>query len=225
MRIDPLISVENLSYYKRTTEPIVQNLNLNLQSGTCLALLGPNGTGKTTTLRLLAGLLKPHQGQVLIQGIPLLHQPMKTKALIGFLPDKLPLYPDLTLREFGQVLLTLRQIPKLEQAARLQKWLALLNLEKYQKQVIGTLSRGQKQRVGILQALVHEPPIVLLDEPTQGLDVTQIADFFACLNDYKLKRVIVFSTHSLAEVDFLADQTLQFHEQGIQTHDCCHYEA
>ncbi len=224
MCIDSLLSVENLSYYKRTGEPIVQHLNLNLAPNTCLALLGPNGTGKTTTLRLLGGFLKPHEGRVLIQGRSLLQQPATAKAIVGFLSDKLPLFPDLTLNEFGTALLTLRQVPKSERTARLQKWLHLLNLEKQVSQVIRTLSRGQKQRIGILQALVHEPSIVLLDEPTQGLDTTQIANFFACLKDYKTNRVIVFSTHSLQEANLLADSTLNFHEQGMPTHDRCHSE-
>jgi len=207
MHNDSLISAENLTYYKRSTEAIVQNLNLVLKPGACLALVGPNGTGKTTTLKLLAGLLRPHQGLVRIQGA------------IGFLSDKLPLYPELTINELAKALAKLRQIPKDLQAPRLDKWLHLLHLERHQHQLIGTLSRGQQQRVGLFQALLHEPPILLLDEPTQGLDPEQITDFLSCLRDYKPGRTIVFSTHYLPEADLLADTILRFSNQGILQHD------
>jgi ABC-2 type transport system ATP-binding protein len=207
MHTDPFISVENLSYYKRSTEVIIQNLNLVLKPGDCLALVGPNGTGKTTTLKLFAGLLKPHEGRVQSQGT------------LGFLSDKLPLYPELTIQEFAKALAKLRQIPKDLQKRQIDQWLHLLHLETHQNQLIDTLSRGQKQRVGLLQALLHEPSIVLLDEPTQGLDSEQIADFLSCLTKYKTGRIIVFSTHFLQEADLLADTILRFTNHGINQHD------
>lgn len=219
-----LLSVENLTFY-RHTQLIIDNLSFDVERGECLALTGPNGAGKTTTLNLLAGLIKPHAGTIFIQGVDFQKEPVLIKKQIGFLPEKPPLYYELTVLEYLRLAAKLRRIPKELIEATIQKTIERLDLLAYQNYLIGSLSRGSQQRVGIAQAMLHEPDILILDEPTQGLDETQMLSFQALLSGLKSRAAIILSTHYLHEVKPICDKMLQFSKKGIELHDFRHCES
>jgi ABC-2 type transport system ATP-binding protein len=215
-----LVSVHSLTYIR--PQLAIRDLNFSLHTGECMVLLGKNGTGKTTLLNLLAGLIKPHAGHILIQGFDINTLPILAKQFMGFLPDNCPLYPDLSIREYLNFVAKLRQIPKSDRVDRIQQAIETLNLNRQQDHLIGTLSKGLKQRVGLASVMLHRPSVLLLDEPTQGLDQTQIEDFQLLLSEYKKNAAIIISTHYLNEVEAIADHVLQFSAEGIKAHDFNH---
>ena len=222
MNENAALRVKDLQFF-RNSHQIVRNLNFSLQVGECLALVGVNGTGKSTLLNLLAGLLLPHRGQVLINGADIHLMPRLAKQQLGFLPDQLPLYPELTVKEYLQLVAKLRHIPKTSQKEAIDNVLEDLHLTTYRHSLIGILSRGLKQRIGIAQAIIHKPLVVLLDEPTQGLDPTQIENFQLLIAEKKKYAAIVLSTHHLSEVEMLHTKVMQLKHQDIpayDTHDC-----
>lgn len=219
-RSDPLVLVQNLTYLR--PQLVIQDLTFVVPRGKCMALIGKNGTGKTTLLNLLAGLIKPHAGQICMQGFNIHTLPILAKHCIGFLPDNCPLYPDLTIREYLNFIAKLRQIPKADLVNAIEQAIESLNLKRHQHYLIGILSKGLKQRVGIASVILHRPSVLLLDEPTQGLDQSQIEDFQCLLSEYKKDAAIILSTHYLNEVESICDKTLRFSPQGIQVHDFNH---
>jgi ABC-2 type transport system ATP-binding protein len=218
------VSVNNLTYTRRTQSPI-RNLNIDIHQNQCIALTGANGTGKTTTLHILAGLLWPSQGQVLIHGANIHTNPLIAKQSVGFLPEILPLYHELTIFEYLSYIAKIRQIPKASMQDRIINVLQTFNLEKHRSVLINQLSKGQKQRVGIAQAILHQPSVLILDEPTQGLDQCEIEYFQYFLKDYKKKSAIILSTHYLHEMDLICDQTIDLSSRGIKIDDLHHCTA
>jgi len=184
-----------------------------------MVLVGANGTGKSTLLSLLAGLLSPHSGQVLINGIDIHLTPIIAKQQLGFLPEHLPLYLELTVKEYLQLVVKLHHIPKSAQKEAIENVLEDLHLTAYQHYLIGILSRGLKQRIGIAQAIIHKPALLLLDEPTQGLDPSQIETFQLLLTEKKKNSAIILSTHYLSEVQMVCDQVMQLKHQDINSYD------
>jgi len=173
-------------------------------------LLGPNGSGKTTTLNLIAGLIRPHQGEIFIQGINIHQNPLLAKRHLGFLPEHLPLYPELTVKEYLQLISKIRIIPKPNSHEAVDEILEALALKEIQHHLIGILSKGLKQRVGLAQAMLHNPSVLLLDEPTTGLDKNQTERFVEKLLEYKKKAAIILSTHHDSEMGALCDRVIQF---------------
>jgi ABC-2 type transport system ATP-binding protein len=217
MQTLPLISVTNLTY----TRPQwgIRDLSFTVNRGECMAFIGKNGTGKTTLLNLLAGLIKPHAGHILIQGFNIHTLPILAKQFMGFLPDQCPLYSELTVREYLNFIAKLRKISKSDISDRLEEALEKLNLKQNQHHLIGILSKGLKQRVGLASVILHRPAVLLLDEPTQGLDQNQIEDFQFLLSEYKKNAAIILSTHYLNEVKSICDHALQFSTEGIKDYD------
>lgn len=213
-----IVSCQNVTYTHQG-RCIIQNLNFSVKRGECIVLTGTNGTGKTTTLNLLAGLIRPSSGRILVNGLNIHHFPLPTKKLLGFLPDKAPLYHELTVSEYLNLVAKLRQIPVSEHAARINKTLADLNLKPQQHRIIGTLSKGQQQRVGIAQAILHHPILLLLDEPTHGLDPDQIESLVYLLCQYKKQAAIILSTHHFNEMESLCNKRFQLTEQGIKQYE------
>lgn len=220
MQMMPLVSVNNL-HHRRPTWAI-KSVSFSVDRGECLVLIGKNGAGKTTVLNLIAGLIQPYAGQVLIQGFNIHTLPILAKQFIGFLPDRCPLYPELTVREYLGFIAKLRQISKSDITNRIEEMLENLSLKNYRHHLIGTLSKGLKQRVGLASALLHRPTVLLLDEPTQGLDQSQIEDFQLLLSNYKKDAAIILATHYLNEVQTICNRTLQLSTEGINIYDFNH---
>lgn len=220
MESTPIICVKNLTYNHPAV--VIQNVSFELEPGQCFALVGRNGTGKTTLLSLLAGLMRPHAGSILINGIDLSQNPLAAKQRMGFLPDKPPLYPELTIDEYLTFTGRLRYLPPETLKTRINDVTEELNLTRHRHHLIGSLSKGQQQRVGLASVLLHKPSLLLLDEPTQGLDPTQIEDFHCLLSEYLEETSIILSTHYLNEVESLCDAVLEFSLQGMKRHDLHH---
>lgn len=203
--MNPVIRAENISR-SFGQQRAVDQLHLSLARGEALALLGTNGAGKTTTLKLLVGELSPHTGTVYINDIDLNTQAKSAKRHIGFLPDTPPLYEDLTVDEYLYYCARLHLIHKKElsnNVTQVKKYCELTNVS---NKLIRKLSKGYQQRIGIAQAIVHKPAAIILDEPTNGLDPTQIQEMRDLINDLKTQAGVLLSTHQLTEVEQVCDR-------------------
>jgi len=193
----------------------VNNITLELRRGEVLGFLGPNGAGKTTTMQMLTGNLAPTDGAVSICGIDLLERPSAAKARIGYLPEVPPLYRELTVDEYLRLAARLHRVPRArvpEAVAHVQQ---RCGLAKVAAKLIGTLSKGYQQRVGIAQAIVHGPDVVILDEPTIGLDPNQIREIRALIRELGGTHSVVLSTHILPEVEMLCDRVQIMHHGSV----------
>jgi ABC-2 type transport system ATP-binding protein len=194
-----LLEASNLSrYYGHHCA--VSNLSFRLQQGEILGLLGPNGAGKTTTMQMLTGNLSPSAGQILINGHDILDQPKQAKLSLGYLPDTPPLYRDLTVSEFLHYCARLHAIPTRDVENAVNQALQRCGLLEVNQRLISNLSKGFQQRVGIAQAIIHEPDVIILDEPTTGLDPIQIKEIRHLIKALGERHAIILSTHILSEV-------------------------
>jgi ABC-2 type transport system ATP-binding protein len=191
---------------------VVDNVSLELRRGEVLGLLGHNGAGKSTTLQMLTGALPPQSGQIQICGFDLLRQPLQAKACIGFLPEHPPLYRDMRVDDFLLFAARLHRIPAAKLAAALELSKQRCGLQEYGEKIIGTLSKGYQQRVGIAQAIIHNPAVVVLDEPTVGLDPAQIRDIRMLIRELGNGSSVILSTHLLNEVESLCDRVIILQE-------------
>lgn len=191
----------------------VRNIDFELRQGEVLGLLGPNGAGKTTTLQMLAGCLAPSSGSVEICGINLMEQPRAAKALLGYLPETPPLYRELTVDEYLRLAARLHRVPRNEIAEAVVKAKQRCGLSEVGKRLVGNLSKGYQQRVGIAQAIVHNPRVVILDEPTVGLDPIQIREIRSLIRELGGEHSVILSTHILPEVESVCDR-IQIMNQG-----------
>ncbi|MCP5151370.1 MAG: ABC transporter ATP-binding protein [Ectothiorhodospiraceae bacterium] len=186
----------------------VRDVSFAVRAGQVVGLLGPNGAGKTTTLQMVAGVLAPHGGSVSIAGADMLGEPGRAKRALGYLPEQPPLYPQLTVDEYLRHAAALRGVARVRRAAAVTTALARCGLESVATRVIGNLSKGFRQRVGIAQAIVHSPSVVVLDEPTVGLDPIQIVEIRALVRELGREHAVVLSTHILPEVQAACDRVL-----------------
>jgi len=191
----------------------VQHIGFELRQGEVLGLLGPNGAGKTTTLQMLAGCLAPSTGTIEICGINLLEHPRQAKALLGYLPETPPLYRELSVDEYLRLAARLHRVPRNEIAATVSKAKQRCGLSEVGKRLVGHLSKGYQQRVGIAQAIVHNPRVVILDEPTVGLDPIQIREIRSLIRELGGEHSVILSTHILPEVESVCDR-IQIMNQG-----------
>ena len=197
----------------------VAGLSLELKRGEILGFLGPNGAGKTTTMQMLTGNLAPTRGAISICGIDLFDEPTAAKARIGYLPETPPLYRELTVLEYVDLAAQLHRVPKTERAAAVKDALANCGLSDVSKKLIGTLSKGYQQRVGIAQAIVHRPDVVILDEPTVGLDPNQIREIRNLIRELGRDRSVILSTHILPEVESVCDRVQILHHGATVFND------
>jgi ABC-2 type transport system ATP-binding protein len=184
----------------------VDNIVLELKRGEVLGFLGPNGAGKTTSMQMLTGNLAPSTGSVSVCGVDLLEAPVEAKTHIGYLPETPPLYRDLKVGEYLDLVARLHRVPRARRRAAVDKAQARCGLSDVSRKLIGTLSKGYQQRVGIAQAIVHEPDVIILDEPTVGLDPNQIRDIRALIRELGGSHSIILSTHILPEVEAICDR-------------------
>ena len=185
---------------------IIQNVSLELRQGEVLGLLGHNGAGKSTTLQMLAGILMPHSGQIEICGFNLKQQPNQAKACIGFLPETPPLYRDMRVDDYLTFVARLHRLPNKLISDALVEAKARCGLNTSGNKIIGTLSKGYQQRVGIAQAIIHHPRVIILDEPTVGLDPAQIRDIRTLIRELGDNFSVILSTHLLGEVESICDR-------------------
>jgi ABC-2 type transport system ATP-binding protein len=183
----------------------VSNVSFTLSKGEVLGFLGPNGAGKSTTMKMLTGNLAPSNGSVKICGIDMIEQPKEAKALIGYLPEMRPLYKELTVDEYLTVAARLHRVSSghIKKAVEIAK--ERCGLGHMSKRLIENLSNGYQQRVGIAQAIIHNPMVVILDEPTVGLDPIQIRDIRALIREVGGEHSVIISTHILPEVEMICD--------------------
>ena len=193
----------------------VNPIDLELKRGEVLGLLGPNGAGKTTTMQMLTGNLAPSGGAVSICGIDLLDDPARAKARIGYLPETPPLYRELNVDEYMLLAAKLHRIPKAARREAIDVAKQRCGIAAVGKQLIGTLSKGFQQRVGVAQAIVHGPDVVILDEPTVGLDPNQIRDIRGLIRELGGKHSVILSTHILPEVEAICDRVQILHHGNL----------
>lgn len=187
-------------------QQVIHDVSLELKRGEVLGLLGHNGAGKTTTLQMLTGCLLPGSGEVDICGISLLHHPAQAKAHIGYLPETPPLYRELCVNDYLLFTARLRGMKSAAAHEALAQTRQRCGLESTGKKIIGTLSRGFQQRVGIAQAIIHRPDVIVLDEPTVGLDPAQIREIRNLIRELGDSSSVILSTHLLSEVENVCDR-------------------
>lgn len=208
------VSVSNLTK-KYQTQRAVDNISFEVKTGEVLGFLGPNGAGKTTTMKIITGYMAPSDGDVRINGISVLEDPQKIKPLIGYLPESNPLYHEMQVLEYLEYIGELQNLSKSRIKDRIAEMVKVcgLNVEKHKK--IGELSKGYKQRVGLAQALIHDPEILILDEPTTGLDPNQIVEIRNLIREIGREKTVILSTHILPEVEATCDRILIINDGKI----------
>ena len=184
----------------------LDNVSLKISVGEIVGLLGPNGAGKSTTMKIVTGNLSSSSGDVLINKINTAQQPTKTKVQLGYLPEVPPLYKELTVNEFLILASKLKKIPKKNILSSVESTIEMCGLDQVKKKLISTLSKGFQQRVGIAQAIVHNPKLVILDEPTVGLDPNQVVQIRELIKKISKNKAILFSSHILSEVEAICNR-------------------
>lgn len=193
----------------------VRGIDLNVPAGQVLGFLGPNGAGKSTTMRMLTGFLEPTQGSVQLCGIELAERPLEAKRTVGYLPEGAPAWGDMRVEEFLRFIAGARGYSGAQARSRVEGAIERVNLGPYRKQVIETLSKGYKRRTGLAQALLHDPPILILDEPTDGLDPNQKHEVRELIRRLGGERAVVLSTHILEEVEAVCTRAIIINEGRI----------
>ena len=189
----------------------VREVSLTLRRGEVLGLLGPNGAGKTTTMQMITGNLAPSSGEVRICGIDMVARPTQAKARIGYLPEVPPLYKELKVDEYLRLAGRLHRVGKSAIGAAVERVRQRCGLSDMGKRLIGSLSKGYQQRVGIAQAIIHAPDVIILDEPTVGLDPNQIREIRTLIRDLGNDHSVILSTHILPEVEAVCDRVQILH--------------
>jgi ABC-2 type transport system ATP-binding protein len=195
-----MIEVENLSK-TYVDEPVVRDLSFFVPEGQVLGFLGPNGAGKTTVMRMLTAFLPPTTGRVVVAGIDLDKDSVALRRNVGYLPENVPLYPEMRVDEFLRFRAEVEEVPRMEVRQRMDEVVERCLIGEVRRQVIGTLSKGFRQRVGLAGALIHQPPVLILDEPTVGLDPNQIIKVRELITELGQDHTVLLSTHILPEVE------------------------
>lgn len=202
---NPIVKITGLSH-KYTSAWAIRDINMEIGSKGIVGLLGSNGAGKSTTMNILCGALNQTEGKVFIDGISMREHPREAKKLIGFLPQNPPLYMDLTVDEYLHYSAGLRLVPKNKMKPAIAEAKERCGIDHYSKRLIRNLSGGYRQRVGIAQAIVHKPKLVVLDEATNGLDPNQIIEVRSLIKEIATERAVIFSSHILSEVQVLCKE-------------------
>lgn len=185
----------------------IDDISFTANSGEVLGFLGPNGAGKSTTMNIITGYLSSTSGQVIVDGSEILENPKETKSKIGYLPEIPPLYPDMTVKSYLEFMFDIKKV-KLPKAAHIKEVMAVVQITDVQNRLIKNLSKGYKQRVGFAQALLGNPPVLILDEPTVGLDPKQIIEIRNLIRGLGKKHTVIFSSHVLSEVSAICDRII-----------------
>ena len=216
-----MIEVEHLTKrYGPVTA--VQDVSFQVHKGEILGFLGPNGAGKTTTMRVLTGYMPATDGRVVVAGHDVFEQPVEAKRRIGYLPETPPLYPDMTVREYLQFVAKIKGVPKGDRKARVEQVMVRTWVADMAGRACGKLSKGYRQRVGLAQALIHNPDVLVLDEPTAGLDPKQIIETRRLIKELAGDHTIILSTHILPEVSQTCDRVVIINKGRVVAVDTPH---
>jgi len=186
----------------------LNEVSFHVRAGEIIGLLGPNGAGKTTMMKILSGYLQPDNGQAVIDGLDVLTDTLEAQKRIGYLPENAPLYPELSVQAYLKMIADLRQIPEAEQPANISRAIYATALQDHLTRPISQLSKGYRQRVGLAQAILHHPKVLILDEPTAGLDPTQIVEVRRLIRRLAQNSTVLLSTHILSEVEATCDRVI-----------------
>jgi ABC-2 type transport system ATP-binding protein len=196
----------------------VDDVSFSVGKGEVVGFLGPNGAGKTTTMRMLTGFLPPTEGTAEIAGYDLFDDPLAARRAVGYLPETPPLYPEMTVTAYLDYVARIKDVPRRQRREAVDRAAQRCGLAEVRRRVIGTLSKGFRQRVGLAQAIVHDPAVLILDEPTIGLDPTQIQEIRGLIADLaapeqgEAQHTVILSTHILPEVDAICRRVILIHE-------------
>ena len=193
----------------------LNNINLNIKKNEIVGLLGPNGAGKSTLMKSITGVLKIETGQILFQGKDISQSPIESKKNIGFLPENNPLYQDMFVKEYLNFVANIHKIS----SKRVNEVIDLVGITPEKSKKISQLSKGYKQRVGLAQAIIHQPDLLILDEPTNGLDPNQIIEIRNLIKEISHEKTIILSTHIMQEVEALCSRVILIHKGHI-IQDC-----
>ncbi len=196
----------------------VQHFDFQIGRGEVVGFLGPNGAGKTTTMRMLTGFVPPTDGTATIAGFDIFDDAIAARRSVGYLPETPPLYPEMSVRSYLTFVARIKDVKRRARGEAVDRALERCGLTEVQRRVIGTLSKGFRQRVGLSQAIVHEPPVLILDEPTVGLDPLQIAEIRGLISELaapakgEAQQTVILSTHILSEVEAICRRVIMIHE-------------
>ncbi len=213
-----MIEVENLSKTYSGFRA-VQGISFHVDKGEIVGFLGPNGAGKSTTMKVLAGYLPPTDGKVRVAGYDVVTDSIEVRKRIGYMPENVPLYTDMRVNEFLRFRAELKKVPSRKIKDRVESVKELTSLKDVENKIIGTLSKGYRQRVGLADAMVHEPDLLILDEPTIGLDPNQIRAVRDLIKDLGKHHTILLSTHILSEVELTCSRVLVINRGRIEASD------
>ena len=202
-----MIEVKNVTK-KYGSFTAVDNISFDVKDGEVVGFLGPNGAGKSTTMNMITGFIEPTDGQIIINGNDISKKPKKAKKQIGYMPENVPLYYDLTVKEFVTYMAELKFVKRQDKKEQVEKVIKETGLESVQKKLIKNLSRGYKQRVSMAGALVGDPDVIILDEPTVGLDPKQITEIRDLIKELGKKHTVILSTHILPEVSQICERVV-----------------
>jgi len=213
-----MIEAKNLT--KRYRDRVaIENLTFSVNEGEILGFLGPNGAGKTTTMRILSGFVPPSEGSAKIAGFDVFEHPMEVKRRLGYLPETPPLYPEMTVHGYLQFVGRLKGVPGRQLGSEIERVANLTGIPDVIDRVIKNLSKGFRQRVGVAQALLNNPPVLILDEPTEGLDPAQRAEVRELIKKLAGKHTVILSTHILHEVTMTCEKVLIINQGRIVAFD------
>jgi len=207
MSAGPMIEVRSLTKSFGAVEAVA-GISFRVDAGEIVGFLGPNGAGKTTTMRILAGIFPPTSGSVSIAGRDPVREPLACRRAVGYFPEYAPFYPDLRVAEYLRFVARLKRLPRADRRDAVARVLGSCGLEAMAHRRIGTLSKGYRQRVGLAQALLGDPPILILDEPTIGLDPGQVVEIRELIHDLRGTRTVFFSSHILSEVEAVCERVI-----------------
>ena len=202
-----MIEVKNITK-KYGNFTAVDNISFKIEEGEIIGLLGPNGAGKSTTMNMITGYIEPTEGEIIVNGYDISKKPKKAKTQIGYMPEGVPLYSDLTVKEFVTYMAELKKVDRKTRKEKVEKIIEQTGLKDVEKKLTRNLSRGYKQRVSMAGALVGEPKILILDEPTVGLDPKQITEIRALIKELGKTHTVILSSHILSEVSQICNKVI-----------------
>lgn len=211
-----MISVENLTK-DYGLHRAIDHLNFTAEKGEVLGFLGPNGAGKTTTMRILTGYMPPTSGTATIDGLDVMEDSLKVRQKVGYLPETVPLYEDMRVMDYLKFMGQLHQVPDIDD--RVDEILLQVGMEERASSLIKNLSKGMRQRIGLGQALLHHPDVLILDEPTIGLDPKQIKEVRTVIQNIGKERTVMLSTHILSEAQQICDRVIIINKGRIVAED------